>query len=98
MGRGTAYKVQVHGRVTGVGFRYCAMDYASGLPGLKGYVRNMGHGHVEAFLQGDEASVRKMLDWLRSGPPGARIDQVDLVETPLDEGIEGFTIRETRRE
>ncbi len=98
MGRETAYRVQVHGRVTGVGFRYCAMDCASELPGLKGYVRNVGHGHVEAFIQGDEASVRKMLDWLRSGPPGARIDQVELVEEAPIEGIEGFTIRETRRE
>lgn len=87
-----AYKVVLSGRVTGIGFRYCAMDYASGLPGLKGYVMNLSNGEVEAFVQGPEESVARMVDWLRVGPSGARVDKFEIFEVPADRSAGPFAI------
>ncbi|MET1044691.1 MAG: acylphosphatase [Microbacteriaceae bacterium] len=69
----------VHGRVQGVGFRYAAEDEANRL-GLTGYVRNRSDGAVEAELEGDEASVTRMLDWLHAGPPGAHVRKVTVTD------------------
>ena len=66
----------VHGAVQGVGFRYSARIVADRL-GVAGWVRNRRDGAVEAEVEGDEASVQAMLDWLSVGPPGARVTRVD---------------------
>ncbi len=93
-----AYKVVVRGRVTGIGFRYSALDVASGLPGLKGHVRNLSRGEVEAVVQGPPELVAKMLDWLRRGPPGARVDGFEMERIQPDPSAGDFTIRETWRD
>lgn len=46
--------------------------------GVRGWVRNLPDGSVEAFLEGDERNVRRVLDWARSGPPRARVDRLDV--------------------
>jgi len=95
--RELAFRVVVKGRVTGIGFRYSALDYASSLPGLKGHVRNLSRGEVEAVLQGPPELVERMLAWLRTGPPGARVDSFDLEPLKPDPAVGDFTIRETWR-
>jgi len=67
----------VHGRVQGVWFRGSACSFASAR-GVTGWVRNRPDGTVEALLEGEEASVRAVVDWCRQGPPGARVDRVEL--------------------
>lgn len=88
-----AYLVYISGRVTGVGFRYSALDFASDMPRLKGYVRNVGYGRVEAFVQGPEEDVEKMLGWLRDGSGLARIDNIQIMPATPDPGCEKFRIR-----
>ena len=68
-------QIRVSGRVQGVGFRYALRDEARRL-GLVGWVRNRADGSVEAFVQGDEASVAALLAWARRGPRLARVDHV----------------------
>lgn len=46
--------------------------------GVRGWVRNNPDGTVEAFLEGDERNVKRVLDWARTGPPRARVDRVDV--------------------
>ena len=46
--------------------------------GVKGWVRNLPDGSVEAFLEGEETNVKRVLDWARLGPPRARVDKVDV--------------------
>jgi acylphosphatase len=82
----------VHGEVQGVGFRYSARQKASEL-GLAGFVRNRADGSVEAEIEGPDAAVAAMLEWLGAGPAWARVTAVDIDElSPL--GEPGFRIRQ----
>jgi acylphosphatase len=58
-----------------VGFRYNCYHEARRL-GLSGWVRNKPDGDVEVWAEGDREKLDCLLDWLRRGPPGARIDQL----------------------
>lgn len=81
----------VHGEVQGVGFRYAARQKASEL-GLAGFVRNRRDGSVEAEIEGADAAVKAMLEWLGEGPAWARVRRVD-VEDLAPVGDAGFSIR-----
>lgn len=81
----------LEGRVQGVGFRWHTRAEARAL-GVKGWVRNLDDGSVEAHLQGPEGAVSELLRWLRSGPSGARVDECLVKEaSPLE--FLGFEIR-----
>jgi len=74
--------VRVSGRVQGVGFRYSTQHVAREA-GLGGWVRNLRGGGVEAVFEGEQADVDRVVEWCRHGPPGARVENVDLEwETP----------------
>ena len=77
----TAVRVRIRGLVHGVSFRSSMAQVAAGL-GVRGWVRNLPDGTVEAFLEGDERSVRRVLDWAKVGPPRARVDRLDIESTP----------------
>jgi acylphosphatase len=36
---------------------------------------------VEAFLEGDERNVKRVLDWAKLGPPRARVDRLEVEVT-----------------
>jgi acylphosphatase len=60
--------------------------------GLAGWVRNVGDGTVEAVLEGPAPAVDHVLTWMRSGPPQASVDEVEVHdEEPL--GETGFSLR-----
>ena len=69
--------VRVRGSVQGVGFRMDAAREAARL-GAAGTVRNLWDGTVEADVEGRPEVVEAMLDHLRQGPPGARVDGIDV--------------------
>ncbi|MFB6610125.1 acylphosphatase [Agromyces sp. NPDC056379] len=82
--------VLVHGIVQGVGFRFAARREAERL-GVVGWARNRADGTVEAEIEGDEASVVAMLEWLANGPPGSVVEGTDV--TPREPaGDTGFRI------
>lgn len=72
-----ALLLKIRGSVQGVSFR-ASMARLASEAGVKGWVRNLPDGSVEAFLEGDESDVRKVLAWARVGPPRARVDRVDV--------------------
>ena len=80
----------MHGEVQGVGFRYSARREADRI-GVAGWVRNRADGSVEAEVEGDEASVRAMLDWLAEGPPGAIVRRTEVSEVDPT-GERGFRV------
>jgi acylphosphatase len=84
--------IVVSGRVQGVWFRASAREEALRL-GLRGWVRNLPDGRVEAVVEGEEQALRQMLAWCRSGPPGARVDQADARWGTATDELEGFSIR-----
>jgi acylphosphatase len=87
-----ARRVQVSGRVQGVGFRWATMSEGLRL-GLAGWVRNLADGSVEAHLQGPEVVVESMLDWLRDGPPGSSVRRCSVHPAQPETGLRGFEIR-----
>jgi acylphosphatase len=73
----TAVHIKIRGLVHGVSFRSSMAQLASDL-GVRGWVRNMPDGTVEAFLEGDERRVKKVIDWAKFGPPRARVDRLEV--------------------
>ena len=73
----TAVHVRIRGLVHGVSFRSSMAQLASDL-GVRGWVRNLPDGTVEAFLEGDERKVNRIIDWAKFGPPRARVDKLEV--------------------
>lgn len=82
----------VHGRVQGVGFRYFAIDVAAGLE-LDGWVANEPDGSVRCVAEGSRAALEAFLEWLRVGPPAARIARIDHRWLPPSGTLGPFTVR-----
>jgi acylphosphatase len=79
-----------------VNYRYYTRAEALRL-NLTGWVRNLWDGRVEAVIEGEEESVRKIVEWCHVGPPAAQVIDVETVwETPSD-SYSDFDIRITAR-
>lgn len=87
-----ALRVIVHGYVQGVFFRASARELARRL-GVTGWIRNDPGGTVTAHVEGPEAGVDQLLDWIRSGgPDAAHVTAVDTTSVD-DEGHAHFVAR-----
>ncbi|MEE9614893.1 MAG: acylphosphatase [Thermodesulfobacteriota bacterium] len=62
----------VEGLVQGVFFRARTAETAN-RHGVTGWVRNNPDGTVEALIEGEEGSVKDVVEWCRKGPQGARV-------------------------
>lgn len=69
----------ISGRVQGVYFRAHTRDKAVSL-GIRGWVRNLPDGRVEAVIEGSSEAVEKMLEWCRTGTPPARVDRLEILD------------------
>ena len=76
-----AFCAIVTGRVQGVGFRYSAVRRAREL-GLFGAVSNRSNGSVEVQAEGRLQDLERLLTWLRRGPPGAHVQDVQVEWLP----------------
>jgi acylphosphatase len=82
--------VVVHGRVQGVFFRDGVREQARAL-GIAGWVRNRIDGTVEGAFEGPRAAVERLVSWCRTGPPRARVEDVE-VAWEATEGLAGFHV------
>jgi acylphosphatase len=75
-------KVRAHvfisGRVQGIFFRSETRNEAKKL-GVKGLVRNLSDGRVEAVFEGKEREVKALVEFCKRGPLGARVTDVHVV-------------------
>lgn len=76
----------VSGRVQGVFFRASTARKAAEL-GVTGSARNLPDGTVEVLACGSEAAVAALCEWLRQGPPAARVEAVEVSERPLPDPL-----------
>ena len=83
--------VIVRGIVQGVYYRSTTGREARAL-GLAGWVRNMADGSVEAVFEGPRTTVERMIEWCRTGPPRAVVDDVEIEWLPA-EGEQSFRVR-----
>ncbi len=84
-------RVVVHGRVQDVFYRDSMRERALAL-GVTGWVRNRSDGAVEAVLEGEPEVVEQVLAYCRTGPSGARVEEVDSHEEK-PERLSGFAVR-----
>lgn len=81
----------IKGLVQGVSYRATARDEAQ-KRGLRGWVRNLPNGDVEALAQGEPADVETFIAWCRKGPEEARVTNVIVTERPADEVLGPFAV------
>jgi len=84
--------VYISGMVQGVFFRVNTQRMAVRL-GIRGWVRNLRDGRVEAVFEGEKDKVDEMLRWCRIGPEGAVILSVDFTEEPYTGEFQVFQIK-----
>lgn len=80
--------VWVAGRVQGVWYRSNTRTKAIEL-GLKGWVKNLWDGRVEAVFEGEAHVIKEMIEWCKRGPPLAKVKQIEVKwEEPTGEFID----------
>lgn len=79
----------VSGRVQGVFFRDSVRERAQ-QAGIAGWVANRSDGAV--VLEGEPGAVEEVIDFCRSGPSRADVDDVEVSEQE-PEGLTGFEVR-----
>jgi acylphosphatase len=83
------YKINISGRVQGVGFRWSAAREAR-LRGINGFVRNLQDGNVYIEAEGSREQLDSFAEWCREGP--------GLVESVTKDSFPPVNYREFRIE
>ncbi len=71
------FKAIVRGKVQGVFYRATCRARANELM-IRGFVRNKRDGSVEIVAIGSKNLLEKLLEWAKKGPPGARVDEIEI--------------------
>jgi len=71
----------VSGRVQGVGYRMFVFKAALS-SGLRGYVRNLPDGTIEAVAAGSAESLDALESLLKQGPSSSRVDSISVNPAP----------------
>lgn len=82
--------VIISGYVQGIGFRQFIKSKASSL-NIKGWVKNLADGRVEAMFTGNSSDIEKMIEICKKGPFLATVKKVEIEELP-DQEFESFDI------
>lgn len=82
--------VKFYGIVQGIGFRNKTKRMAKSL-NIKGWVKNINDGSVEAMMQGNPEEVEKLLDYCKSGIQNALVTDVK-TDYVVEEDLYNFVI------
>ena len=84
--------IKVTGKVQGVWFRKYTKDQADALQ-LNGTVQNMPDGSVYIEVESnDETRLNKFLQWLQTGSPLSRVDNIATDQSDKCTGFKSFEI------
>ncbi len=72
-------------------YRAYAHEHARVLE-LTGFARNLPDGSVEVVAEGDDGRIKELIEKLRSGPRGARVDRLDTKWSDAKNEFKWFTI------
>lgn len=84
-------RVTAHGRVQGVFFRDSVRRQAQSRH-VSGWVYNRSDGSVEAVFEGKPDDVERLVEFTKTGPRQAEVENVDVREEE-PEGLGSFEIR-----
>ncbi len=86
-----ARKFTISGEVQGVGYRFFAQR-AAARHQVTGYVRNLKDGRVEAWVEGDAASVEAFKHDLATGPLYASVANIEELNLDPSNAYSAFRI------
>ena len=86
-----AVHLLISGKVQGVFYRYTAQKMATRL-NLRGWIKNLPNGKVEAVAVGAPSAVDTFIAWCQEGPPGAVVTDVDIEPLDAVPEIDGFSV------
>lgn len=69
----------ITGKVQGVFYRASAKKKAEEL-NIRGWIKNTSEGNVEALVTGNQVEIEKFIQWCRSGPDRAVVEEVRIHE------------------
>jgi acylphosphatase len=85
-------RMNVQGRVQGVGFRYMTKIKADEL-GIFGTVKNEDDGSVSIEAVGSEEQMQTFIEKVKDSPsPSGRVTYIDLQDDPLIEDYTSFKV------
>ncbi len=82
----------IKGYVQGVFYRASTREKAVEL-GLKGWVRNMHDGSVEAVFEGPVDKIQQAVQWCHEGPAGAQVLDIEKKQQKYLGEFDGFHVR-----
>lgn len=74
-------RIQIRGRVQGVGFRQSARQEAHKL-GIEATAVNQTDGSVIVETSGPRDAVEELIAWTRKGPPLAEVEEIEVTQVP----------------
>lgn len=87
-------RINVSGRVQGVGFRYTTMFWAQELGDIHGYVKNLDDGTVYIEAKGPKDKITMFIDGLKQKASyAAFVEKIEVTEDETLEIDDGFRIR-----
>ncbi len=87
----TRAHIYVTGKVQGVFFRQNTKRQAQSRE-VCGWVSNLPDGRVEAVFEGEEESVKKVVDYCRHGPSFAKVENVEVAYEDYKGEFSNFSI------
>lgn len=72
-------RVFILGIVQGVFFRKFIKENADKL-NIKGYAKNLENGNIEAFFEGSEEDIKKIIRLCKKGPNYAKIEEIKVID------------------
>lgn len=85
-------QLRITGLVQGVSYRASAQDEARRL-GVRGWVRNLENGDVEAVAEAEPTVLEQFIAWCRRGPSEAEVEAVTVTDVPASESFSSFEVR-----
>ena len=83
-------RLYIQGHVQGMFFRGFVKENAERYD-VKGFVRNLEDGRVEAFLEGNSDNVNKVIEVCKEGPKHVQIKNVE-IKTEIFQGFKNFKV------
>lgn len=74
-------RIIINGEVQGVFFRATAKEVAKKYE-ITGWIKNREDGNVEAIIYGQENKVKNFIEWCKTGPEKAKVENVTVYELP----------------
>ena len=79
-------KINIYGKVQGVGFRYSALQKANEM-GIKGFVKNRTDGSVYMEVEAEPELWDKFVLWCKQGPAWSIVDELKVMDIPFNNYI-----------